>query len=158
MRKIFSIFRLVPTYFILKWSQDDSFNFFAIFLRILSLVSGKNGSEWEKKFHSFSGLSRSVSFWNKARMMLFNLLNFFAIFFGILLLGSGKNGFERENFFLSLSERHKPFRLEMKAGWCLIFEFFCYLFRNSQARVGKKRFLTNLCRPVSVGNEARMMF
>ena len=89
--------------------------------------------------------------------MFFNFLNFFSIIFGILYLRSGKIGYEQEKFFLSFLAYTNPFRLEMKAGWCLIFEFFCYLLRNAQARVVKKCFLTNLCRPVSTGNEARMM-
>ena len=117
-----------------------------------------------KTFSLFFSLSRLVSTRNESRMIFFSFLDFFAIFLGILSHGLCKNGYKREKKFLSFSTCPDPFWLEMKAGCCFL--FFLNFFRNSQARVGKKRFLTrkcfslyfNLARLVLAGNEARMMF
>ena len=96
-----SLFQRIPTRFCLKWSQHDVFFyflFFYYFLGILKLESRKNGSEPEKSFLLFFGLSRPVLTANEARMMFFNLLNISSTFLAYRL-GRVKTVSNEKNFF-----------------------------------------------------------
>ena len=117
-----------------------------------------------KKFSLFFGLSRPDWAWNEARMIFLIFLRLFSKFSRSGRVKSVSN----ENFFPYFFAYLDPFQLKLKRGWCfLIFWFFfCFLFGNSQGRVGKKQFQTRkffalffcLSQPVSAWNEASMMF
>ena len=78
--KKFSLFSPVLAQFIYKWSQNDLFNFFIIFLGILQPGYGRKGT-WKKKGKSLSLFFFFFFFF------FFNFFNFFTIFCEFSMLG-----------------------------------------------------------------------
>ena len=102
----FSHSQPVPYCFGLKWSHNDGFFNFCIFLIFFWNSLFRAELEWIRTRIFFShilNLSRLVLAWKEAIMMFFSFLNFFAIFLEYPI--PGRVGLDQnENFFFSHSQ------------------------------------------------------